>query len=212
MAIGPQYVGDTELPWEQGLHRGLDAEEADPSLRPGRWSLTGMSADHQFYSADLLAMTGVISHPVDIFFAENNIPLQEAPFRLNLGRPVLRGLPQPLDHYVYAVPNLHARRLFDFLDRFAAGDPQSAYWESLHQRMELVDWPFVDTLSVMPEKPPTVRIELFGLSGPETVYHWKPPQNPWKESVWLAMTPRSSMTAKDPKTGQRRRRRPFTTS
>lgn len=204
--VESEYIHGAELPWTEGQHRGGDAHEADAAIRAGRWTLTGLALDHDFYNADLLQLTGVVAHPVDLFWAENNLPMQETPFRLESPRIVLHGLPTPSDHHVYACPKIHSPRLFAFLDRFAIGDPASTFWEAIHQTLQMVDWKLVESLTTAPVAPPTVPIHLYGLSGPDRVYHWGNPRNLWNQPIWLGMTSRKRINPGEKKKFAGRRR------
>lgn len=201
MPVGPRFVGDTELPWDEGTPRGPDVHRPDPAGRPGRWTLTGMAADHRFYTAALLAATGVPFDPVEVYWAEAGLDRREAPYSLVLDRVVFAGLTPPLDRTVFACPAAHAPGLFRFLDRFAAGVGVAAAWESLHQRLAVVDWQLVAALTTVPPSPPTVPVEAYGLVGTADVYHWKLPGDPCTQPIRLVRTPRKATP----------RRRPFTT-
>lgn len=192
MPVGPTYVGSSELPWPEGEHPGADvrSDDVDPLTgRRARWTLSGMANDHRFFSAVVVNHLGLSFDPVALYWAENALPPRESPLWLDLGRVVLKGLPPPLDRVVFACPAAHAPGLFTFLDRFSARRPDGV-WDAVHQRLELVDWALVDSLTVVPPKPPTVPLELYGVAGPAGGFAWTPPEDPWKTPLRLTFHPK----------------------
>jgi len=190
--LKPEFVGTAELPWSEGTHRGNDvSDDLDTALREGRWTLTGLAQDHVFYSAALLQMSGVVADPVSIYWAENNLDLKESPLCLQVDKCLFQGLPVPIDRMVFACPKHLAAGLLRFLDRFAVGDPyQGNYWESVHQIRSLVDWKLVGNMTVVPDRPPSVDIHMYGMMNREKMLLWRNPKDPWKEAIWLGELPR----------------------
>jgi hypothetical protein len=158
----------------------------DPRLElgTGRWTLTGLSGEFAFYSAAVLQSLGLTFDPVALFWEEGALPAAEAPLALAFDRTVLAGPAAPLDRTIFACPKPYAPRLFTFLDRFAAR-LGSVVYESVHQRLPVVDWRLLDRVSVAPARAPTVVVELYGLSGPTDAVYWRPPADPWTAPVQL---------------------------
>lgn len=203
MSIGPIYTPDgVELPWLEGTHKGPEAyPDIDPVGRKAKWTLTGLADSHRFFHHGVLLATGVNTDLVARFWAENNLPAQEAPYLVEFDRVLFQGLTPPLNHCVFACPTQHARFLFDFLDRASFNRPDGL-WHSLHQAMPLVDWRLVDSMAVAPVRPPVVRVELYGLESDSGVYEWKPPKDPWTQPIALA-------ARRKPPKGQKPKRAPF---
>lgn len=192
MPIGPQYVGDTELPWPEGDHAGPAVYHGDvaPFTGAARWTLTGMAADYRFYSAAALLAAGIPRDPAEVYWAEAGLPAAEAPRAVDLGRVVLRGLVPPADRVVWACPRRHAEGLFTALARVGCVDHSTGdRWDSAHQRLPLVDWPLALSLTHPPAAPPTVDVELFGLVGQKGGFLWWRPADLWKNPLSLTWQP-----------------------
>jgi hypothetical protein len=202
--IEARYVGEVELPWPEGTHGGPTAHGGDvgPLGREAKWSLSGMADDHVFYVPGPLTALGLAFDPVELFWAENHLPPNEAPYAIRLGHTAFRGLVPPLDQTVFACPRQHAARLIAFLDRVTVCDrSRGLEAQSVRQRMALVDWALVAQLTIAPPTPPTVPVEAYGVETATAVYAWKRPTNPWSDPLCLTQYPKSTAA----------KRKPFTT-
>ncbi len=206
--LKPRYVGDTELPYAAGEPRGPDVREGDvdPVGRKATWTLTGMTATHRFLVPAVIQAAGLTTDPVALYWAEHDLPRVEAPYVVRLGWNAFEGLPEPENQIVWACPNHHARGLVDFLARVQFGTPAATQWDAVHQRIDLVDRQLLANLTTQPAKPPTVPVEVFGLTGPLGTYYWAPPTNPWTGGLRLLhRQPRAVIPGRSGKP-----RRPFT--
>ncbi len=71
------------------------------------------------------------------------------------------------------------------LDRFAA-NRSGITIESVHQQLNMVDWPLLEGISVAPPKPPLVPVELYGFTVVgKGSFLWHPPRNVWKDPIIL---------------------------
>lgn len=195
-----------ELPWAEGRFSAPDLRIHDiaPVGRKGRYTMTDLAADHTLFSAAVLAATGLAVAPVSIYWAESGLPEHEAPVMIEVPRTTFNGLLPPFDRIVYACPDEHAQQLLRFLDRFAVSRPDGI-WESVHQRIPVVDWAAVNAKAVAPKVAPTKTVHLYGVESWHTLVHWVPPRNPWKEPVCLKSKDKRSQP--EPK---KRKRMPFT--
>lgn len=189
MAIGPRYVGSTELPWDTGRHDGPEVrpDEVNVDYQDGRWSLTGLSQDHLLFSAVPLALIGLAKDPVAVYWTENNLPEGESPYWVEMDRVVLAGLPPPYDRILFACPKPYADGLIKFLDRVSAASEEYGGYvvHSIRQRLPVVDWRLADRVSVAPPNPPTVHVDLYGLDAPGELLVWRPPVDPWTSPITL---------------------------
>ena len=180
-----------EQPLPEGTRPGapIDLNAVGGDVRRARWTLTGMAVDFRFFTHAALLASGVPRDPVQVYWAENNLPPRETPQLIEFDAPVLRGPAAPLDRYVFACPAVHAAGLFRFLDRLSFRQADGSVWDSVHQRIPLVDWILAAQLTIAPPAPPVVDLEAFGLDGPAGTFGWRPPPDPWKEHpclVWRA--------------------------
>ena len=193
MATRIQYVGDKDvpLPLPQGEHAGESVyrDEVNVDYQNGRWSLTGLSAEFALYSAAALAYSRVPFDPVALYWTERNLPKCDAPYWVDVGRVIFGGLEPPVNQVLFACPKSYAPNLFGFLDRFSVSSG-GVLVHSLHQRVQLVDWVMLSKMSIVPADPPTVMIDVFGLSTAEADYIWHPPKNIWKDVHTLQMCPK----------------------
>lgn len=181
----PIFVGTTELPYPEGNHPGrMVYDDIEEAKRQGRWTLSGMADDHVFFSAVLLQAAGMLKDPIAVYWAEQSLAPQEAPYALSLSKSVLTGLQDPFDHTLFACPKIHATGLFRFLDRVSV-DSNGEVYDSLHQKLQVVDWDLVNLLTHVPNTPPTVDLHVWGLASKTTLYYFKPPVNPWKQQISL---------------------------
>jgi hypothetical protein len=176
-----------------------------PVGRNGRYTMTDLAADHTLFSAAVLSALGLAAAPVAIYWAEAGLPASEAPVMIESPRPVLKSLRPPFDRILYACPNEHADGLLRFLDRFSVRRPDGV-WESVHQKVDIIDWATFLRPAVAPKIPPTQAVHLYGARCDDRWFHWVPPTNPLEGPVCLTFT-REAATPPPPK---RPRRRPFT--
>lgn len=184
MSIGPEYVGDQELPWLPGRHDGepVRPDEVNVDYGDGRWSLTGMAAEHTLFSPVVLQLSGLPFDPVAVYWSEKGLPDGESPYWVDVGRQVLRGLPAPYDQVLFACPKSHAPGLIAFLDRLTISGGGVAI-DSVRQRVPVVDWPLLRSIAVAPPNPPTVPVELYGVETDKFTLAWVPPHDPWRAPV-----------------------------
>lgn len=203
--IKPVFVGDTELPLPEGEPQGptVHGKDVDPVGRKATWTMTGMVHTHRFLVPAVIQAAGLATDPVSLYWAEHGLPKQEAPFVVDLGWDAFHGLPASTgeNRIVWACPIPHARGLINYLARVRFGTPAAVEWDAVHQRMNLVDRQLLASLTTQPPTPPTVPVDVFGLTGPRGVYFWKPPQNPWTEGL--------SLHFRQPRPEKGTRRRPF---
>lgn len=203
--LKPVYVGDTELPYQEGEPDGptIHAKDVAPIGRQATWTMTGMVHTHRFFVPAMIQAAGLVTDPVSLYWAEHELPKQEAPFWLDLGWNAFNGLPIETkeNRLVWACPIPHAKGLIAYLSRIRFGTPTALEWDVLHQTIRLVDRQLLSTLTTQPDKPPTVPVDVFGLTGPHGVYYWKPPQNYWTDGM--------SLHFRKPRPENPNRRRPF---
>jgi len=180
-----RFFDKTELPWKEGQHDGdtVHGDELNNNVHKARWTLSGMAYEYKFFSAVILPYIGM-NDPVQIYWSENNLDDKESPYFIDMERVIFKGLQSPFDRYVFACPNVHADGLFRFLDRVSIKRPDGV-WDSVHQKMELVDWKMLENLTTQPSKPPTVSVSLYGIMGPVGGYVWMPPKNPFVDPITL---------------------------
>lgn len=203
MTEGKQAILKGELPWAEGRLSApeLRVHDIAPVGRKGKYTMTDLAEDHTLFSAALLAATGLAVAPVSIFWAEAGLPEAEAPVTIESPKIILQGLLAPFDRIIYACPDEHAQRLLRFLDRFAVSRPDGV-WESIHQRVPIVDWAAVNAKAVAPGVAPTKLVHLYGVQCAHSLVHWVPPRNPWKDPVCLTHK-------RLPQEPQKPKRRPF---
>lgn len=173
-----------ELPWAEGEHAGPDVYDPHIDFDAGRWTFTGVSKEYTLYSSVVLNHLGLTFDPVALCWEENGFPLNETPIALEASRPLLSGLPPPLDRTLFACPAPYAEELIRFLDRICVCR-DGAFYESQRQMIPVVDWPLLDKMSVAPPRAPTVLVALYGVTGGGSTVYWKPPANPWKDALSL---------------------------
>jgi hypothetical protein len=181
---GPVYIGEQELPWESGVHRGPDVYDPHVDYGDGHWTLTGMAAEYVLYSAAVIRSLGITFDPVALYWEENQLPLGETPYEVDVGEVVLSGLVPPEDRTLFACPRPYAAGLLTFMDRMSFRSGDTAF-DSLRQVVRVVDWPMVRRMSVVPSVPPTVEVSVYGVSSPRDVYFWRVPADPWKGRLTL---------------------------
>jgi hypothetical protein len=184
VSTGPRFLGEQELPWDEGTHRGPDVYDPHVEYGPGRWTLTGLSKEFVLYSADLFRVTGLPFDPVALYWEEAALPPAEAPIELTLERPVLAGLPVPFDHTLYACPVPYAAGLLRHLDRMSVR-MDGVVWASVRQMIPVVDWPLLGRTAVAPVRPPRVPVALYGMTTDRMAVYWRPPSDPWTGAVTL---------------------------
>lgn len=175
-----------------------------PVGRDGRYTMTDLATDHTLFSAAVLSALGLAAAPVSIYWAESGLSRSEAPVSIESPRPILERLKPPFDRILYACPNEHAENLLRFLDRFAVSRPDGV-WESVHQKIRIIDWATYLKPSVAPRTPPTQEVHLYGARCADRWFHWVPPKNPLEGPVCLTFT-REIPKPPPPKP----KRRPFT--
>jgi len=185
--LRPEYVGDTQLPWPEGDHAGPSVYYGDAHVdyHQGKWSLAGLERDHVLLSSVLLPLAGFPTDPVAVYWSENNLPKSVAPYWVDVGRQVLKGLPPPYDQIVFACPKEYATGLIKFLDWTALRTPSGHLLKSVRQRLPMVDWPLLRGMSVAPPKPPTVFVDLYGIETDTHAVVWSVPKNPWTDPISL---------------------------
>lgn len=173
---GPRFVGDVELAWPEGRLPGAPwhPDDVAPLSNRADWSLSALEGDHAFFTAYVLAASGVARDPVEVYWAERGLADADAPLLLDCGRVVFAGLPPPWDGAVFACRAPLAKGLFTFLDRFSVARPDGV-WDSLAQVVPVVDWKLLGGVSVAPPDPPTVAVRAYGLGGPPGTFAWKVP-------------------------------------
>lgn len=203
--IKPLFYGDTELPLPEGEPEGpvVHGKDVDPVGRKAAWTMTGMINTHRFLVPAVIQAAGLATDPISLYWAEHNLPKQEAPFWIDLGWNAFGGLPAETkeNRIVWACPLPHARGLITYLARIRFGTPAAVEWDSLHQTLQLVDRQLLTSLTTQPPTPPTVPVDVFGLTGPRGSYFWKPATNPWTEGLTLHF--------QKPRVTKANRRRPF---
>ncbi len=179
MPIGPRFVGDTELAWPVGTFDGpaVRPDEVAPVGTQADWTLSGMASDHDFFSHALLLALGMPVDPVALYWAENTLPAREAPHWVQSPHVIFKGLVPPLDRTVFACPRQYSQGLFTFLDRLELNNVQenNTRWLSVHQRLPLVDWKMVQSLTSQPAEPPTVPVDLYGVENSTGAFLWNRP-------------------------------------
>lgn len=194
-----RYVGSTELPWEEGNHDGptIYNDDLSPVGRKASWTLTGLSGSHKFFTHQLLLAAGTTPDPVEVYWAENNLPANESCYILQTSRPVFGGLPDPYSRIVFACPDVHAPGLFKYLDRLAVCSAGRPMFDSLRQNIYIVDWPMVDSMSVVPQKPPVVVAAVWGVEWADSMVYFKQSSDLWTKPFTLVK--RTKPPIKQPK-------------
>lgn len=163
--------------------------DAGPTTGRGRVSpaatLAELSREYVLLHHGALLALGV-ADPLPVIYAETGINDADRPLRLPLERPLLSGLPAPLDRILLLVPRRVWPVVFAHLKLVSYLDRSSRrYWQTLIQEVPVLDQWAVGRCSVAAAQPPTALVYFVGVDGNQCCYHYRPSLDLYQEPVLL---------------------------
>lgn len=185
MVFKSEWIGNSEIPYSKVTEEPERVEgdeiyigDLDPSYDfDTKATLTDIIADgFTLFSHGIFQSAGLSFDPVQSFMAEWKISREDGPQVIELGYPLLHGIPRPFDRVLFACPNNLTTKLAAYLGRFTLAVGGQLYSATCQH---IVTLDVIEARRTLKTKIPlTVPVYLYGLASDKETLTWKQPIDP----------------------------------